>query len=258
VAEVHPLTPKGPIWNGEFGPVYDDATDGPEWEKTNESRYGVLECQLDIYQRSRASWSIWLYKGEWSSGRVIGSWATGSLFRLFSGRLGVQWTCRRRVARLSLTRADIGFQGMVYVDPETPYMKLLEPFLKKKKASVSFPSHIPTLLRPPPTTTLRRDTLPRHSNLNFPDTAAGTRRRCLGLQRPPRPGSLRAHDGLAVRERAFGQPALPSHVARKEAPQPYCAEHPPVCESGSITAYRRRVTMSNRHECSTPSLEIDD
>ncbi|GFZ47072.1 hypothetical protein JCM24511_04814 [Saitozyma sp. JCM 24511] len=88
---------KGPIWNGEFGPVYDDATDGPEWEKTNESRYGVLECQLDIYQRSRASWSIWLYK-------------------------------------------DIGFQGMVYVDPETPYMKLLEPFLKKKKASVSSPS----------------------------------------------------------------------------------------------------------------------
>jgi hypothetical protein len=28
---------------------------------------------------------------------------------------------------------------MVYVDPETPYMKLLEPFLKKKKASVSPP-----------------------------------------------------------------------------------------------------------------------
>ncbi|KAK3314602.1 glycoside hydrolase superfamily [Apodospora peruviana] len=28
---------------------------------------------------------------------------------------------------------DIGFQGMVYVNPETPYMRLLKPFLEKKK-----------------------------------------------------------------------------------------------------------------------------
>jgi hypothetical protein len=33
---------------------------------------------------------------------------------------------------------DIGFQGMVYVDPETPYMRLLEPFLRKKKVSTVF------------------------------------------------------------------------------------------------------------------------
>lgn len=31
---------------------------------------------------------------------------------------------------------DIGFQGMVYVDKETPYMRLLEPFLQKKKVSL--------------------------------------------------------------------------------------------------------------------------
>lgn len=88
-AAVHPrstLTPQGPIWNGEFGPVYDDATDGPEWEKTNESRYGVLECQLDIYQRSRASWSIWLYKGEWGLGRV-------ALHSVQSVPAEVRWTC---------------------------------------------------------------------------------------------------------------------------------------------------------------------
>jgi hypothetical protein len=37
-----------------------------------------------------------------------------------------------------LTQAlDIGFQGMVYVDKQTPYMRLLEPFLKKKKVSAS-------------------------------------------------------------------------------------------------------------------------
>lgn len=29
--------------------------------------------------------------------------------------------------------SDIGFQGMVYVDESTPYMKLLKPFLGKKK-----------------------------------------------------------------------------------------------------------------------------
>jgi hypothetical protein len=30
------------------------------------------------------------------------------------------------------TYKDIGYQGMVYVSPETPWMQLLEPFLKKK------------------------------------------------------------------------------------------------------------------------------
>lgn len=28
---------------------------------------------------------------------------------------------------------DIGFQGMTYVSKDTPYMKLLKPFLEKKK-----------------------------------------------------------------------------------------------------------------------------
>jgi len=32
---------------------------------------------------------------------------------------------------------DIGFQGMLYTDPEGPYMKLLAPFLAKKKRFAS-------------------------------------------------------------------------------------------------------------------------
>ncbi|WWC72351.1 uncharacterized protein I206_106313 [Kwoniella pini CBS 10737] len=81
----------GPIWNGEFGPVYQNANDGlSDWQEINERRYNVLESQLDIYSKSKASWSIWLYK-------------------------------------------DIGFQGMVYVDEDTPYMQRLKPFLEKKK-----------------------------------------------------------------------------------------------------------------------------
>lgn len=77
--------------DGEFGPVYQQATDGiPNWEKINEERYAVLKTQLSIYARSNASWSIWLYK-------------------------------------------DIGFQGMTYVSEDTAYMKLLAPFLQKKR-----------------------------------------------------------------------------------------------------------------------------
>jgi len=30
---------------------------------------------------------------------------------------------------------DIGYQGMVYVNEDTPYMRLLKPFLEKKKVS---------------------------------------------------------------------------------------------------------------------------
>nr|XP_019042739.1 endoglucanase C [Kwoniella bestiolae CBS 10118]OCF21669.1 endoglucanase C [Kwoniella bestiolae CBS 10118] len=85
------LRHKIPIWNGEFGPVYQSANDGlPNWKELNEGRYGVLQYQLDMYARNKTSWSIWLYK-------------------------------------------DIGFQGMVYVGEETPYMKLIKPFLDKKK-----------------------------------------------------------------------------------------------------------------------------
>jgi hypothetical protein len=80
-----------PIWNGEWGPVYQSTNDGiPNWEHINETRYSVLKTQLDIYHEAKASWSIWLYK-------------------------------------------DIGFQGMVYVDEETTYMKTMKPFLEKKK-----------------------------------------------------------------------------------------------------------------------------
>jgi hypothetical protein len=34
-------------------------------------------------------------------------------------------------------RIDIGYQGMVYVNEDTPYMRLLKPFLEKKKVSLT-------------------------------------------------------------------------------------------------------------------------
>ncbi|KAJ7928042.1 glycoside hydrolase [Mycena leptocephala] len=78
------------VWNGEWGPVYARKQyEGEATEKINEARYQVLKDQLDIYNKDRLSWSIWLYK-------------------------------------------DIGFQGMVYLDLETPYMTLFQSFLAKK------------------------------------------------------------------------------------------------------------------------------
>ncbi|KAJ2998826.1 hypothetical protein NUW54_g6996 [Trametes sanguinea] len=72
------------------GPVYARKEyEGDRTDAINEERYRVLKDQLDIYNKDRLSWSIWLYK-------------------------------------------DIGFQGMVYVSRETPYMKLFKDFLAKK------------------------------------------------------------------------------------------------------------------------------
>ncbi|KAL4248208.1 glycosyl hydrolase 5 (cellulase A) family protein [Abortiporus biennis] len=78
------------VWNGEWGPVYARKQyDGDATDEMNERRYNVLKDQLDMYDKDRLSWSIWLYK-------------------------------------------DIGFQGMVYVSPDTPYIQLFSSFLQRK------------------------------------------------------------------------------------------------------------------------------
>ncbi|KAL6890037.1 glycoside hydrolase family 5 protein [Trichoderma evansii] len=80
-----------PIWNGEFGPVYQDPRTDPDADATNAKRFALLQEQLAIYKEfGSVSWSIWLYK-------------------------------------------DIGYQGMVYLDPESPYMRLMRPFIEKKQ-----------------------------------------------------------------------------------------------------------------------------
>ncbi|KAL4787608.1 glycoside hydrolase superfamily [Aspergillus varians] len=81
-----------PIWNGEFGPVYQDPErDGVDAAKAaNVGRIALLEEQLSIYRAEDISWSIWLYK-------------------------------------------DIGTQGMAYVRSDSPYLRLIRPFLEKKE-----------------------------------------------------------------------------------------------------------------------------
>ena len=77
-----------PIWNGEWGPVYES---GPNAAAVNKKRFNLLQEQLKIYrEHDNVSWSIWLYK-------------------------------------------DIGYQGMVYLDPQSPYMQLIQPFVEKKQ-----------------------------------------------------------------------------------------------------------------------------
>ncbi|KAF2200682.1 glycoside hydrolase [Delitschia confertaspora ATCC 74209] len=81
---------KTPIWNGEFGPVYAQKGLDANVEKVNSARLNCLSAQLDIYDKYKCHWNIWLYK-------------------------------------------DIGFQGMVYADPESKYMKVCERWLAKKR-----------------------------------------------------------------------------------------------------------------------------
>jgi hypothetical protein len=37
-------------------------SEGPDWEKINDGRYGALEEQLKVYDEDKISWTIWLYK----------------------------------------------------------------------------------------------------------------------------------------------------------------------------------------------------
>lgn len=53
---------KVPIWNGEFGPVYDDPKTTADAASINQDRYNLLGQQLEIYDKYQISWSIWLYK----------------------------------------------------------------------------------------------------------------------------------------------------------------------------------------------------
>ncbi|GJJ09422.1 Endo-1,4-beta-xylanase 5 [Clathrus columnatus] len=51
------------VWNGEWGPVYARKQyDGDKTDAINESRYLLLKDQLEIYNKAKLSWSIWLYK----------------------------------------------------------------------------------------------------------------------------------------------------------------------------------------------------
>lgn len=80
-----------PVWNGEFGPVYQDPRTDPDAAATNAKRFALLREQLAVYREcGGVSWSIWLYK-------------------------------------------DVGYQGMVYLDPESAHMRLVRPFIDKKQ-----------------------------------------------------------------------------------------------------------------------------
>lgn len=51
------------VWNGEWGPVYARKEyEGEQTDLINQHRYNVLKDQLEIYNKDRLSWSIWLYK----------------------------------------------------------------------------------------------------------------------------------------------------------------------------------------------------
>jgi len=64
------LRHKCPICNGEFGPVYADPASDADAGTINQERYEMLGQQLDIYDKFKISWSIWLYKDIGMQGMV--------------------------------------------------------------------------------------------------------------------------------------------------------------------------------------------
>ncbi|KAF8306785.1 endo-1,4-beta-glucanase [Clavulina sp. PMI_390] len=72
---------KAPIWNGEFGPVYANASDGEDWEEVNNARYHLLRDQLKVYKGDQISWSIWLYKDIGFQGMVYAGPTTAYMER---------------------------------------------------------------------------------------------------------------------------------------------------------------------------------
>ncbi|KAF9532235.1 glycoside hydrolase family 5 protein [Crepidotus variabilis] len=70
------------VWNGEWGPVYGRKEyDGDATEEINLRRYKVLKYQLDIYEKDRLSWSIWLYKDIGFQGMVYVNRSTSYMTR---------------------------------------------------------------------------------------------------------------------------------------------------------------------------------
>ncbi|KAK9452702.1 glycoside hydrolase superfamily [Dipodascopsis uninucleata] len=51
-----------PIWNGEFGPIYERPEYNEDYVVQNKERYDMLEKQLSIYSHEGIAWSIWAYK----------------------------------------------------------------------------------------------------------------------------------------------------------------------------------------------------
>jgi hypothetical protein len=82
------------IWNGEFGPVYEDPAVTPDADEINAERYALLGAQLEIYDRHQIPWSIWLYKDIGFQGMVYAS--PQSLY----ARTVASFVARKRVLNL--------------------------------------------------------------------------------------------------------------------------------------------------------------
>jgi aryl-phospho-beta-D-glucosidase BglC (GH1 family) len=88
-----------PIWNGEFGPVYASAADSPGTSATEKEASAAL-TNSQRFALLKEQLAIY-------------------------AETGVSWSI--------WLYKDIGYQGMTYVSPTSPYMQLIGPFLAKKK-----------------------------------------------------------------------------------------------------------------------------
>lgn len=103
----------GPIWNGEFGPV-------------NFRLCSKVGCCIDLQL-----WQVYASPDndpEWEA-------TNEKRYHLLKDQLELYH--HEAISWSIWLYKDIGFQGMVYASPESPYIKLLKPFLDKKKGLVA-------------------------------------------------------------------------------------------------------------------------
>lgn len=102
-----------PIWNGEFGPIYEKEETNPDWEVHNQERYNMLEKQLEIYTAD----SI----GKWHHIHMH----RAILLTVTFFPMGAAWSI--------WTYKDLNTMGLVHMQSNAPWIKLLGPIIKKKR-----------------------------------------------------------------------------------------------------------------------------
>src|SRR5690242_774109 len=91
---------------GEFGPIYERKEYNSNWEVENEERYNMLDRQMAIYTSESIGKSLTVVPTAFAHTSL--AWSI--------------WSYK-----------DVNVMGMTYVSPDSPWLKLLGPIIKKKR-----------------------------------------------------------------------------------------------------------------------------
>jgi len=131
----------GPVWNGEWGPVYASADDSADWQAINEDRFRLLGDQLALYEEQKISWSIWLWKDIGFQGMVYTSPESAYIKRM------APFLKKKKELALDAWGCDTKRVAHIF-DPIEEWMVAAAPSLNKKYPSTwNAQKHIRRVLR---------------------------------------------------------------------------------------------------------------